>query len=59
MLNVSHVRVNMDCWHCGNKVIWGGDVDISHESEDFQMETNLKCTKCHSEILVYLPKETE
>ena len=49
----------MDCWHCGNKVIWGGEVDISHESEDFQMETNLKCTKCNSEILVYLPKETK
>jgi hypothetical protein len=51
------VRVDMDCWHCGTQLIWGGDHDIEDENEDYIMETNLSFPKCNSEIIVYLPKE--
>ena len=47
----------MDCWHCKTKLIWGGDIDIEEEDENFMMETNLGCPKCGSLTIVYLPKE--
>ena len=57
MWNVLPVRANMDCWHCGTKLIWGSDHDIEDENEDYIMETNLSCPACNSLIIVYLPKE--
>ena len=57
ILNVSHVRANMNCWHCGTKLIWGGDHDIEDENDEYIMETNLSCPKCKSEVIVYLPKD--
>ena len=49
----------MNCWHCNTQLIWGGDLDISGEEEEFCMVTNLSCPKCNSEVHVYLPKEKE
>ena len=45
----------MNCWHCKNEFIWGGDNDY----EDCCIEgegivTNLHCPKCKSRVLVYL-----
>ena len=45
----------MNCWHCQAKLIWDGD----HSFEDYCIEgdgvvTNLSCSKCDAEVLVYL-----
>jgi len=50
----------MKCWHCQSKLIWGGD----HSFEDYCLEgdgvvTNLSCSKCDAEVLVYLGKKSE
>jgi len=58
MWNVSHVKDNMNCWHCNTQLIWGGDHDIE-EDEDYIMETNLSCPKCNSFVIVYLPKKKD
>lgn len=47
----------MLCWHCGSEIIWGGDVDISHEDDTFAIETNLHCPSCESEYIIYYPKK--
>lgn len=49
----------MNCWHCNNELIWGGDHDIDEEDEEYKMVTNLSCPKCACFVLVYLPKEDE
>ena len=49
---------NMNCCHCNEQLIWGGDHDIEEENEDYMMETNLSCPKCNSFVMVYLPKNT-
>ena len=49
---------NMNCWHCNEQLIWGGDHDIEEENEDYMMETNLSCPKCNSFVMIYLPKNT-
>jgi Zn finger protein HypA/HybF involved in hydrogenase expression len=49
----------MKCWHCEEELIWGGDHDIEEENEEFSMETNLSCPKCHAFVIVYLPKDKE
>ena len=56
-LSVYLVRVDMDCWHCGTQLIWGGDHDIEDENDEYIMETNLSCPKCNSAVIVYLPKD--
>ena len=45
----------MNCWHCNEEVIWGGD----HTFEDYCMDgegivSNLKCSKCPADYLIYL-----
>jgi len=47
----------MNCWHCNEELIWGGDHDIEEENEDYVMVTNLSCPKCHSHVDVYYPSE--
>jgi hypothetical protein len=50
----------MDCWHCGNELIWGGDHDIPDEdpsSLEYSMVTNLSCMYCNSSVLVYYPRQ--
>tara|TARA_R100001591_G_scaffold50132_1_gene60531 strand:+ start:129 stop:284 length:156 start_codon:yes stop_codon:yes gene_type:complete len=47
----------MKCWHCKTELIWGGNHDISEESEEYLMVTNLSCPECDCHVLVYMPKE--
>ena len=47
----------MNCWHCNTELIWGGDHDIEENNEDYDMVTNLSCSKCHSYVNVYHPSE--
>ena len=47
----------MNCWHCNEELIWGGDHDIEEDNEDYVMVTNLSCPKCHSHVDVYYPSE--
>jgi len=49
----------MNCWHCGTKLIWGGDHDIGDENEEYDIVTNLSCPNCEAYIEVYLPKIKE
>ena len=49
----------MNCWHCNTELIWGCDHDISHESENMAMVTNLHCPNCGCDVDVYLPKEND
>ena len=44
----------MNCWHCKSKLIWGGD----HSFDDYFLDgegivSNLHCSKCPTEVLVY------
>jgi hypothetical protein len=41
----------MNCWHCETELIWGGDHDVE-DNDDFDIETNLTCPKCHSLVFV-------
>jgi hypothetical protein len=45
----------MNCWHCLEELIWGGDHDL--DDEEFDMVTNLSCPNCGVFVLVYLPRE--
>jgi DNA-directed RNA polymerase subunit RPC12/RpoP len=51
----------MNCWHCGEGLIWGGDHDIDEDETylfgDYSMVTNLRCPDCDSYVLVYYPRE--
>ena len=49
----------MNCYHCNDELIWGGDHDCSEDNEDYLIETNLSCNTCGSLVIVYLPKEEE
>ena len=46
----------MNCWHCNNELIWGGDHDME-DDEDYDIVTNLSCPKCHTHVDVYHPSE--
>ena len=46
----------MNCWHCQNELIWGGDHD-TEDNEDYDMVSNLSCPKCHCHVEVYHPSE--
>lgn len=41
----------MNCWSCGEELVWGGDHD--DESEIYLIETNLSCSSCEAFVLVY------
>ena len=50
----------MKCWHCNSDVIWGGD----HDYEDYGLEgegivSNLSCSKCSANYLIYLGEEDD
>ena len=52
----------MNCWHCQQELIWGGDHDITEEEpygEEYSMVTNLSCPNCQSMVDVYMPKPEE
>jgi hypothetical protein len=41
----------MNCWACGEELIWGGDND--DESGIYLIETNLSCSNCEAVVIVY------
>ena len=50
----------MDCWHCGNELIWGGDHDYEDgegAEEGSGMVSNFSCPSCPAIVYVYLPLE--
>tara|TARA_X000001388_G_C2196015_1_gene109375 strand:- start:747 stop:902 length:156 start_codon:yes stop_codon:yes gene_type:complete len=47
----------MNCWHCGTKLIWGGDHDTEEDDEEFCMVSNLSCPNCKAYVEVYCPRE--
>ena len=48
----------MNCWHCKNELVWGGDHDIEEDIDpDYSMVSNLSCPKCNSAVEVYYPRE--
>ena len=42
----------MNCWHCGAKLIWGGDHDVE-DDEEYDIVSNLSCPQCKSVGYVY------
>jgi len=56
-MDIFTLRINnMNCWHCQNELIWGGDHD-TEDNEDYDMVSNLSCPKCHCHVEVYHPSE--
>jgi len=49
----------VNCWHCNNELIWGGDHDIDEEDEEYSIVTNLSCPQCKSDVYVYYPREND
>lgn len=49
--------VVMNCWHCKTELIWQCDHDISDESENMCMVTNLHCPNCGCDVDVWYPKD--
>ena len=47
---------NMNCWHCGTELIWGGDHD-TEDNEDYDIVSNLSCPECHTAVDVWHPSE--
>jgi len=45
----------MNCWHCNNDLIWGGDDYEEGEEGTTYIVTNLSCPECKSSVLVYYP----
>ena len=45
--------VDMKCWHCATKLIWGGDHDDEDGEGNKMIVTNLSCPKCNTVVLVY------
>jgi|TARA_R110000796_G_scaffold34456_3_gene89008 hypothetical protein len=43
----------MNCWHCSNELIWGGDNDVEDDEGNEVIETNLSCPVCKALVLVY------
>jgi hypothetical protein len=50
----------MDCWHCGTKLIWGGDHDYEEGEgvgDGSGIVSNFSCPSCPVIVYVYLPLE--
>lgn len=47
----------MNCWHCKNELIWGGDHDIEDCEFEYSMVTNLSCPVCGCYVEVFYPRE--
>lgn len=45
----------MNCWHCNDEMIWGGDMDCD-DFDEYAIESNFSCNTCGSIAYVYLPK---
>ena len=48
----------MLCFYCNNTLMWVSDAKISHEDEEYAIETSLSCSNpdCNAQVLTYLPK---
>ena len=46
----------MNCWHCNEELIWGGDHD-TEDNEDYDIVSNLSCSNCHTAVDVWHPSE--
>ena len=53
---VYELEQNMNCWHCGTELIWGGDHD-TEDNEDYDIVSNLSCPGCHTAVDVWHPSE--
>jgi|TARA_R110000803_G_C11848639_1_gene305542 predicted nucleic acid-binding Zn-ribbon protein len=53
----------MDCWHCNEELIWGGDHDLEEGygalSDEYCIVTNLSCPDCGSFVLAYYPRDED
>jgi hypothetical protein len=53
----------MNCWHCNEELIWGGDHDYDdvYGAPNHGIITNLSCSneKCNAFVEVFLPFEEE
>ena len=47
----------MNCWHCNHELIWGGDLEVEEENEEYIIITNLSCPNCDIFILYFKPIE--
>ena len=50
----------MNCWHCKEELIWGGD----HDYEDYGYEeggivSNLSCPNCEAFVTFFLPLDND
>ena len=45
----------MNCWHCGTELIWGGDHDYEDYGEEDEegIVSNFSCPNCPTTVLVY------
>jgi hypothetical protein len=57
ILDILTFRSNMNCWHCQEELIWGGDHD-TEDNEEYDMVSNLSCPNCHCFVEVYHPSES-
>lgn len=48
----------MNCYHCGDELIWGGDENCD-DSDEYILQTNLTCSNCKSLHIVYIHKLEE
>jgi hypothetical protein len=46
----------VNCWHCQDELIWGGDQDLDDDPE-FVIESNFSCATCGSVAVVYFPRD--
>ena len=45
----------MECWHCNEDLIWGGDLDDDREDGTELIVTNLSCSndECDTVYIIY------
>ena len=48
----------MNCYHCKDELVWGGDHDIE-DGKDYDIVSNLSCPSCYSYVEVYHAKDKE
>ena len=49
----------MNCLRCKTELVWQCDHDVSDESENMAMVTNLHCHNCECDVDVWYPKDTD
>ena len=51
----------MNCYRCGNELIWGGDFTFEDYGLDHSdgIVTNLSCPKCSAYVEFFAPEEKD